>query len=284
MFNIRDGYSDLPVTIPCGQCIGCKLEHSRQWAIRCSHEASIYKNNSFITLTYNDQNLPANGSLNPRHFTLFIKKLRKKYSPKTIRYYHCGEYGEKYGRPHYHACLFNHAFTDQRLFKENKNGRLYTSKTLTKLWGLGHASVGSVTFQSAAYVARYILKKITGDQAERHYEYIDPESGEVHIRKPEYTTMSRRPGIGAAWLAKYSSDVYPDDFVVINGSKMRPPKYYDKQYEIEFPSDFRRLSWQRKVSLRTHAANNTPDRLAVREKVQEARLQYLPRNLDEKCS
>lgn len=280
VFNVNDAYRDLPITIQCGQCIGCRLEKSRQWAIRCSHEASLYKNNSFITLTYNDNNLPHNGSLDITHFQKFMKRLRFKYQPKTIRFYHCGEYGEKHRRPHYHACLFNHDFEDKRLFQETKNGKLYTSAILTEIWGMGHASIGAVTFRSAAYVARYIMKKINGEPAEKYYEWTDQVTGEVHKLAPEYTTMSRRPGIGSKWLRQYSADVYPDDFVIIDGKKMRPPRAYDAQYEMESPEQFKRIRQERLKGLRKYKENNTPERLRVREQVQNAKLKQLPRKLE----
>ena len=238
VFNPRDGFSDLPILLPCGQCIGCRLERSRQWAIRCMHEAQLHDENSYITLTYNDKNLPKDGSLNLRHFQLFMKRLRKK-TGKKIRFYHCGEYGEKFKRPHYHACLFGYQFPDLRYFKTINGNKLYTSKYLDSVWTnkngetMGFSTIGNVTFESAAYVARYIMKKINGEKAEAHY--VNKETGE--ILKPEYTTMSRRPGgLGAEWLKKYKTDVYPGDFVVVRGKKMKPPKYYDRQYELTYPS------------------------------------------------
>lgn len=277
VFNRNQGFADLPVTVPCGQCIGCRLERSRQWAIRCHHEASLYENNSFITLTYADEHLPQNGSLDLDAQQKFFKRLRKKYG-SGIRFYACGEYGSKFGRPHYHACLFNHDFADKILWKITNDVPLYRSSSLEELWPYGHSSVGNVTFQSAAYVARYILKKITGEHADNHYTHMD-EHGEIHDRKPEYTTMSRRPGIGKKWLEKYSTDVYPDDFIVLGGKKYRPPKYYDAQYELTEPDILKNIKRKRKLSTKAHAQNNTPERLAVRETVQKAKLKLLPREL-----
>ncbi|AXL15261.1 replication initiator protein [Microviridae sp.] len=282
VFNVALGFKDRPVTVPCGQCIGCRLERSRQWAIRCSHEAQMYVDNSFITLTYDDEHLPTNGSLNLPDFQKFIKKLRK---VGPFRYYHCGEYGEKTFRPHYHACLFGFDFPDKKLYKTTKHGHpLYNSELLDKKWGLGHAVIGEVTFESAAYCARYIMKKINGDQSEDHYsrDQIDPETGEIktiHL-KPEYTTMSRNPGIGSGWMEKFLSDVYPNDFVVMNGKKMRPPKYYDGLYEITSEDGAKINKRKRRTAAKAHNENNTPDRLKAREEVQAARLKQLPRNLE----
>uniref|UniRef100_UPI0040482461 rolling circle replication-associated protein n=1 Tax=Shewanella sp. TaxID=50422 RepID=UPI0040482461 len=165
VFNPAHGYADRPVTLPCGQCVGCRLEHSRQWAIRCVHEAQLHQDNCFITLTYNDDYLPENGTLVKRDFQLFMKRLRKKY-PHAVRYYQCGEYGSKTHRPHYHACLFGHDFKDKTLWQKGSDGTpLYISSSLQDLWSsdghsIGFSTIGTVTFQSAAYVARYIMKKI----------------------------------------------------------------------------------------------------------------------------
>lgn len=156
--------------VPCGQCLGCRLERSRQWAVRCMHEASLYDRNCFITLTYDDDNLPADRSLHYSHFQLFMKRLRKAHGD-GIRFYMCGEYGEKKGRPHYHACLFNFNFDDLTLWQERRGTKLYRSKSLERLWPYGFSTVGGVTFQSAAYVARYIMKKVTGDRAPDHYTF-----------------------------------------------------------------------------------------------------------------
>ncbi len=211
-----------------------------------------------------------------------MKRLRKRFSGSTIRFYHCGEYGEKTARPHYHACLFGFDFPDKRLFKRGRQPEwdLYTSEILTEVWGMGHCVIGAVTFQSAAYVARYIMKKITGDAAEAHYEVIDPDTGEIVQRQPEYTTMSRRPGIGAGWLERFHSDVYPADMVIVNGKKMRAPLYYDRQFELTNPKDFRHMKGKRKRKAKKHAANNTPERLRIREKVQDLKVKQLKRPLE----
>ncbi len=276
---------DFPVTLPCRQCVGCRLERSRQWAIRCSHEAQLYENNAFITLTFNDQHLPPDKSLDVRHFQLFIKRLRKKYGP-NIRFFHCGEYGPVHARPHYHACLFNHDFLDKKPWKISNGHTVYRSASLEGLWSCpktkssyGYSSTAAVTFHSAAYVARYIMKKITGDAASDHYEFVD-QYGEIHQRKPEYTTMSRRPGIGKSWLDQYQSDVYPHDFVVMNGKKMRPPAYYDTQYEIEYPSEFKLLKSERKAQSLLHVDNQTPDRLKIRHQVTLSKISQLPRDVE----
>lgn len=266
--------------IPCGRCIGCRLEYSRQWAIRCVHEASLYDANCFITLTYAPEHLPEGGTLVKRDFQLFMKKLRKRFPGSKIRFYHCGEYGEREGRPHYHACLFNFDFPD-KIFWKNQNGQpLYISPILDSIWGKGFSSIGSVTFESAAYVARYILKKQTGEQSFLHYADIDQDTGEVlFVRDKEYTTMSRKPGIGKPWLDKYMTDVFPSDSVVMRGKLMKPPRFYDSHFEVLEPEMMDAVKRLRKRNAKKHSADNTRDRLKVRETVLKSKLKLLPRTV-----
>lgn len=283
VFSRKGAYLDLPIKIPCLQCIGCKLEKSRQWALRCTHEAQLHLNNSFITLTYNQEHLPftnnnTHTTLNLRHFQLFIKRLRKKYSNKTIRFFHCGEYGDLNNRPHYHALLFNHDFEDKIHFKTHKEQKYYSSDILDQLWSdpktkknMGFSVIGDLTFDSAAYVARYCLKKITGKNADEHYQG----------RVPEYATMSRRPGIGQGWLKKFKSDVYPSGFVVHDGQKMSPPKYYDRITEKTDEKAVSRSRILRMQEAKKHTADNTQARLADRHKVHQARAKLLKRNHDQ---
>lgn len=271
--------------LPCGKCIGCRLERSRQWAVRCMHEAKMHEENSFLTLTYNDQNLPLNGSLNHEDVQLFLKRLRdhlKYHHNKKIRYYMCGEYGEQLGRPHYHIILFGHQFEDKKyFFTSDSKSRVYTSETLQTLWNKGHTSIGDVTFESAAYVARYVMKKITGDQQDEHYGLqTDIQTGEIKLtKKPEYNKMSLKPGIGQTWLDKYHTDVYPKDEVIIRNKSTKPPRFYDKKYSMEHPLEFEDIQHHRELSARLNHADNTPDRLAVKEKVTEAKLNLLKRKL-----
>ncbi len=276
-FKQKEGYYDKPVTIACGQCTGCRLERSRQWAVRCMHEAQTHSSNSFVTLTYNDENLPPDGGLRLRDWQTFAKRLRKRTGP--YRYYHCGEYGDLHGRPHYHALLFGLDFPDRELYSESRGNKLYTSELLTQTWGMGLSIIGELTFQSAAYVARYCMKKITGPLADEHYQTVNTKTGEVNQVKPEYTTMSRRPGIGKPWLAKYQSDVFPSDEVIVNGKSTRPPRYYDSQYELSDPTGCALIKEGRRSAGRKHRSNNTYERLRVRETIQERRNQQLLREL-----
>ncbi len=266
--------------LPCGGCVGCRLERSRQWAVRCHHEASLHDNNAFVTLTYNQENLPENGSVSVRELQLFMKRLRKKYGP-GIRHYACGEYGDELGRPHYHLILFNFYPPDPVLYSRKNHQLLYTSKSLDKIWGKGFTTTGSVTFQSAAYVSRYIMKKINGEAADQHYETSHASTGEITQRTPEFTIMSKNPGIGKAWYDKYKKDVYDYDFVVINNKKVRAPRYYDRLFEMDDPKALEALKKLRIENAVKHHENNTPERLAVRETIQNAKMKKLPRTYED---
>jgi hypothetical protein len=164
-----------------------------------------------------------------------MKRLRHKHRGEKIRFFHCGEYGETLGRPHYHAIIFGYDFRnkDSYIIGEGSNYQIKGSEELEELWPFGFHAIGDVNFESAAYVARYIVKKITGEKALEHYCDIDKETGEIlRERKPEYTTMSRRPGIASDWIKKYHTDVYPSDEVIVRGKEVKPPRYYDRQYEL----------------------------------------------------
>lgn len=287
VFNIKQAIDDGEVLISCGQCIGCRISYSKQWAIRCMHESSLYEENSFITLTYNPENLPYPPSLDKSHFQLFMKRLRRKLKNKKIRYYHCGEYGEETNRPHYHAILFGHDFEDKIFYKKSYNGDIYyTSEILNKIWGKGNCIIGEVTFESVAYTARYIMKKVNGDRKEEHYKCTDPDTGELFDIEPEYTTMSKgkntgkgKGGIGAAWFQKYKSDVFPSDFIISRGKKVRVPKYYDNILAEQEPENFDYVKFQRELKSAVHTSEQTYERLVSKEKVKYAQLNKLKRGL-----
>lgn len=268
------------VDLPCGQCHGCRLERSRKWAVRCMNEASLHSDNCFITLTYDPERLPKYGSLVKSDFQKFMKRLRKEYG-HGIRFFHCGEYGDMFGRPHYHACIFNHDFKDRVLFKVVNDTPCYTSVSLSRLWPSGFSTVGNLTFESAAYVARYCMKKVTGKKAFAHYSVLDTETGEIIQRSPEYVTMSRRPGIGHAWYKRFFSDVYPSDFMISRGVKMKPPRYYDGLYELSDGEGMQALRDKRLAAMDKARADNTLDRLKVREQVAQAKVKLLKRSLDD---
>jgi len=279
VFSIRESEGQ-QVELACGQCIGCRLERSRNWAIRCVHESKLYENNCFITLTYDAQHLPKSRSLQKSHFQKFMKRLRKKYSPTKIRFFHCGEYGEKFHRPHYHACLFNHDFPDKKHWKTQNNQKYYTSDSLNSLWGQGFTTIGAVTFESAAYVARYITKKVTGHQAPEHYQDIDEETGEVFDIQPEYVTMSRRPGIGKHYYEKHKKDWFSRDFLISRGTEVSIPKFYNGQFEIEHPEEYEEIKARRHELGLKLAPDNTFERRRAKETCKKQSFKKLIRSYE----
>lgn len=262
------GYPNTKMELACGQCIGCRLDKARMWAVRCLHEASLYKENCFVTLTY--ANPPKDNSLNKRDMQLFLKRLRKAYPDAAIRYFQCGEYGERNGRPHHHLLLFNFNFPDRLLFRRINGNDLYLSKSLSQLWPHGLHSIGEITFDSACYTARYILKKVTGDPATEHYGN----------RLPEYTTMSRRPGIGKDWFSLYKEDLYNHDHCVVRHDFIcRPPSYYDRLFDLSYPERFSRLKAKRKERAKNNP-NNTEDRRETLKKLQTIKQSRLQRSYE----
>jgi len=261
--------------VPCGRCVGCRLEFARQWSVRCVHEASLHEQNSFCTFTYDAAHLPASYSLVPRDFTLFLKRLRKDYD---VRYYMCGEYGDITGRPHYHACLFGFRPPDCIKYSQNVRGDLtYTSKYLDAKWRLGNVIVGDVTFESAGYCARYVMKKVKEDGPMR--EIFNVETGEIFKRHHEFARMSRRPALGLEWFTRYSSDVYPHDRVVIRGVKSKPPRFYDKRYELLNADKMAELKRKRFLLSDARAVDSSPRRLRDRKVVQDAAISRMKRSV-----
>ena len=270
VFNPNEGYPDLQVTLPCGQCVGCRLERSRQWAIRCVHESQQHEENCFITLTFDKKHLNEAGSLVKSDFQKFMKRLRKSAINK-VRYFHCGEYGDKLGRPHHHACLFGHDFPDKELYSVRNGINLYKSKQLEKIWGMGFCTIGEVNFETCAYVARYIMKKITGKQAETVYK----------DKIPPYNTMSRRPGIGAEWFNSFAGDVYPDDFIVIRDNiKCKPPNFYDDKYGLTDPADLIQIKKHRRKAAERRKNDNSLERLHIKEELKLQKLKLLERSYE----
>lgn len=301
VYQRKNSFRGAKMDVPCGQCIGCRLERSRQWAMRCVHEAFLYDDNCFLTLTYDDDHLPSDHSLDLTHFQKFMKRLRKKFPEKPIRFFHCGEYGDDLGRPHYHALLFNFDFPDKQLFKTSHGFKLYDSKILNDLWQKGFCLIGDVTFESASYCARYILKKITNKETR-----ICPRKGTVWIsaaewyagKKPEYTTMSRGGsgkglgGLGNGWFEIYGDEVYEHDSVVVRGKETKPPKFYDSQMEKKNPDKMALIKKARisKASILTPVkwkgltfleSKNDPQRLRVAEIIKIAQTKTLKRSLDD---
>lgn len=250
-----------PITVACGKCMDCRLSYSREWAIRCVHEASLYgDSNVFVTLTYNDENLPSDHGLHYRDFQLFMHKLRKS-APGRGRFVMCGEYGEQFGRPHFHAILFNCRFDDGVFYKMSGELRLFTSAELDRLWGNGFCSFGAVTVDSAGYVARYTTKKITGPAAGAAYQWLSPD-GEVFDREAPFLHSSLKPGIGYGWFERYHSDVFPCDYLVHDGKKFPVPRYYSDLLDKWDAPAFQVVKRKRLMQARARKAH--PDNSARR--------------------
>lgn len=264
------------------------MDKAREWAMRCAHEAKMHPHNAFVTLTYRPEDVPADGSISKRVMQLFMKRLRKAYSNKTIRFFGAGEYTPLQNLPHYHLLLFNQFFSDQKLFKTNKqNQNLYTSKILEQLWPYGFSTIGNVNYQTARYCAQYSLKKISGDKSAEHYTWPHPVHGYLIRATPEFALMSRRPGIGHAWYERYKSDCYPSDFLIVDGKKHPIPKYYDLKLKkevvgptgpVEPEKMLEKFKRERKRKALVQRANNTPERLAVRETLLVEKLKRSHRN------
>lgn len=257
--------------LPCGRCMGCRLERSRQWALRCIHEAKMYDENCFITLTFSDDYLPEDGSLDRKCIQDFIKRVRRRFDSRKIRVFYCGEYGDLLSRPHYHVLFFNLDFPDKVLWRKVNGSKYYSSSVLADLWPYGFSSIGDVTFESAAYVARYCTKKINGSLAEEHYK------GKL----PEFCGMSLKPGIGKPWFDKFAkSDLFPHDSCVARGTECKVPRYYDVLWERERPAEFARIKEIRREKGLSKESQFSFDRLAVMYKCMEARVKKLIRTVE----
>lgn len=304
------------VELPCGQCIGCRLEYSAQWAMRCILEAKQWKHNHFVTLTYDENHVPSMLDTNSEGNLIHKKLLDKEYKvfPDTgelvelqtlhkpdlqkfmkdlrahyrydykhtgIRFYRCGEYGEETQRPHYHLILFNLPVFDLRPYFINKqHEQIYISDYLQKIWGKGIVTVGEVTYQSRAYVARYIMKKQTG-------------KNKSYIREPEFTEMSTRPGIGKDYFDKHAAEIYKNDEIVFRARldaavRKKPPRYFDKLYDQIEPDKLSDIKKERRTRAQEnrdrkqlHTTLSPMQQLKVAERNMIAKSNTLKRSLKE---
>lgn len=258
------------VEVPCGQCIGCRLDRSRTWANRCLLELEYHKTAQFVTLTYNDEHLPlanygssdtgevcgVSATLCKRDFQLFMKRLRKMFPDQKLRFFSCGEYGPSTFRPHYHAIIFGLDLPDRLPFGRNNQGHQYfISESLQRAWSIAPSSVrkgcvtpltsppgpigfalcADVTWETCAYTARYITKKLTGPEGEFYSDF---------NLEPPFSLMSRKPGIAAQWYEDHP-DLYDYEYISVKtpqgGRKFRPPRYFDKLYDIDHPEEMAAL-------------------------------------------
>lgn len=252
------------------KCVGCQEDYSRTWAVRAWHHSQMHDANCFITLTFSDEFVP--DTLDHVWFQLFMKRFRRAISV-PISFFMAGEYGSINLRPHFHACIFGFDFPDKLLWSVRDDVRLYTSEMLGKLWSdpnsgksYGFSSVGDVTFESAAYIARYVGKKALS---------ADLPPG----LRPEYSKCSLKRPIGKSWFHAFRDSVFPCDAVSLRGgSKCKVPRYYDKQLDTVDPVMHTSIKDVRKARA-TNSPNNTPDALRAREVVKKAQFKMLKRSL-----
>lgn len=263
----------------------CRLAYSREWAIRITHEQAMHEASCFLTLTYDDEHLPAFGQLVKRDLQLFFKRLRKACGP--FRYVACGEYGELRRRPHFHVALFGLDFRSDRLLSGQgiQGDELYSSATLTRLWGLGderQQTIGALTFESAAYIARYITKRISGSGASPLPLACDPATGELVMPNPEFLLCSRRPGIGDAWFKKYfRTDVFPHGRVITaQGTPAPVPRFYKEKLNAMDKLRMQLVTSQHQDSiLAVKRVEDSAPRRAARTKYAEIRNQVFKRDV-----
>jgi len=277
VFNVADGYCDLPVQIPCGKCIGCRLDKTAQWAMRIMCEADMHEKNCYLTLTYEEDSLNEKSSLQKKDVQGFWKRLRNDLSVlygnspdyKSVRYFSAGEYGDLRKRPHYHAALFGEDFSSDRIpWQQGVKDILYRSPTLEKAWGKGICTIQELNHESALYIAKYVVKRLSG---ERESEY--------EGKQPEFALMSRRPGLAADWLKKYMNDVKGVDGVVIkNGKIVRPGRFFDSKIEAVDPKHMLKVKAERRKKI--DPEQDTYRRLEAREKLKKHQIKWKRRNYE----
>lgn len=268
----KDGYIDRPVEVPCGYCVGCRLERARQWSLRLHHESMYHEDAYFLTLTYEDKHIRLGDevpTLVPDDLQKFWKRLRKEYQTKGIKYFACGEYGDNTYRPHYHAIVFGFHIDDLVVWKYDGLNTTYTSARLESVWKMGRVIIGPVTQESAAYVARYTIKKQYGVRHDSYY-------GELGI-EPEFVRMSK--GIGKRFFEDYQRDIYERDVMIYSDGigKGRPPKYYDRLKAASDPSKMKEVVHEREKKARKPDPHRTRERLEVREKIKQSHINRLKR-------
>lgn len=252
----------MPTRLSCGTCLGCRRKQAQDWSVRMYHENQSHHDACFLTLTYGDDSLPDTGSLDKEHPTNFLKRLRK-VTPH-FRYYLVGEYGDTNNRPHYHAILYGFAFPDRNEWMQRNDQPMFRSKLLESKWGHGYSTIQHVTPGSIRYVAKYVQKKLG---AVKDYERHDSTTGETWEVLPEYAVMSRRPGIGHEWFHRYYRDIYPSDFLIMDGRKYKPPLYYDRLLEKLDPELLLRVKKKRRDYEPSDPYANCSHRLAVSETI-----------------
>lgn len=261
-FKRPQAHTYTEMNLPCGYCILCRQEQSRQWAVRITHEAQLHEDNSFVTLTYDDKNLPTYNQLNYQHLQQWWRRTKRAHP--GIRFYGVGEYGERNDRPHYHVCVFGEAFRKDRIILRESPHLLWTSPELQASWGLGHVSVGELNFQTAQYTAGYMHKKLA---RKKQYVRIDEDTGELVPLEQPRSFSSKHPAIGARWYEKFGDQVHAHDRVVLNGKPQKPPRFYDRLLHKRSEIAHQMMSEQRKEN----ATEETQDQKHARARNAHAR-------------
>lgn len=288
-------YHPKDIAIPCGGCYECRLEKSRQWADRMMLELDHSKTAVFVTLTYSPDFVPVSMlddndecifTLNKRDVQLFLKRLRKRFEPREIRYYLCGEYGDTTNRPHYHAIIYGLSLSDFpdsfTVHRNDYNQYIYCSPMLAEIWGKGYASIANVSWQTCAYVARYTMKKLSGDMADIYA---------LRQQQPPFALMSRKPGI-AGYYPREHPDCYSksylytrDDFGVTPRTKMRVPSYIFHKLSLTNPALYDKIKSERRLSAKLSMDNQLADTdlgfveyLESKADESDVRARKLPRN------
>lgn len=276
----------------CGSCTGCRVKRRMDWAFRLKNESEYHPHSWFVTLTYDDENLPHGGSLYHEHISKFVRALRKKQPEEDIRFFGVGEYGKAQqsnmylARPHYHLILFGPDFPDRvilplkpsgfipspqyvDLFGPGSGAKHFESETMSSCWKRGFVQFSATSEATMNYVTKYHIDKVTGDKAEEHYSAI-ADNGELIIRERETARMSRNPGIGRQWIEDNWQTIYPKGYVEHGPTKFSPPAYYDRWLEENHPQIFEEVKAKRseEISLEMLIEHR---RMAI-EKNQEAQL------------
>lgn len=282
---------DSPVLVPCRNCIGCKLADAREWAIRCFHEATLHTtkwkdprnglvtevpNSSMVTLTYDNEHLPADGCLDKGALVNFHRRLDR-HAGRPVRRFSIGEYGTTGGRPHYHALLMGLDLDDRYQVVLGDGQLVSKSHTLDKLWPFGNATIDDLNFNTVRYVSGYLAKEKSGNPdfvdgpiAEK----VDPTTGTVVYQpvQPQFRLMSRQPGLASEWIKANYERVYPFDEITIHGISFPPPGYYDRWLRREHPDLYAEVQTKRYDQRIQSQVEWTPQRLHAAE---IARLQTL---------
>lgn len=237
-----------PLKLPCSKCAGCRASAARQWALRCQLERQQHEKAAFTTLTYDDEHLPP--TLAKRDLQLWLKRVRRSSPDRSIRFFACGEYGEKNGRPHYHAIVYGVGKTDAAL--------------LDAAWQRGHTVTYDASPATIAYTAGYTAKKYM-PLRDIHKERVDPETGEVYTWQLPFLQMSRRPGLAAfakQWPSSWRS------YAILNGAKAPVPRFLHEAWKAQATAEEQlQLIEEKKIAL----AETTPEMLRAAEHIAHAK-------------